>query len=187
MVGTLKPFITLATRRVQPFVLSGMGTTSLVVTLAFRGKVNNSIILYSFRTTRMKKNGFDTRKKNWNSFNDIFGKIMAFFFFTGFIFFFICLFVFWRSAQVHESVDVRHLSKANPKGEKFQSRCPMGLPVWKVTYTLHRVGIKASLVALHEWKRSDLEGRKESSVIILRGVLKVACPCSNLRHTLSSK
>ena len=45
MVGTLKPFIRLATRRVQPFVLSGMGTTSLVVTLAFRGKVNNSIIL----------------------------------------------------------------------------------------------------------------------------------------------
>lgn len=45
MVGTLKPFITLATRRVQPFVLFGMGTTSLVVTLAFRGKVNNSIIL----------------------------------------------------------------------------------------------------------------------------------------------
>ena len=75
---------------------------------------------------------------------------MAFFFFTGFIFFFICLFVFGRSAQVHESVDVRHLSKANPKGEKFQSRCPMGLPVWKVTYTLHRGGIKASLVALHE-------------------------------------
>ena len=45
MVGTLKRSIIRATIKVQPFLLSGMGTTSLVVTLAFRGKVNNSIIL----------------------------------------------------------------------------------------------------------------------------------------------
>lgn len=43
MVGTLKPSIIRATIKVQPFLLSGMGTTSLVVTLAFRGKVNVSI------------------------------------------------------------------------------------------------------------------------------------------------
>ena len=43
MVGTLKRSIIRATIKVQPFLLSGMGTTSLVVTLAFRGKVNVSI------------------------------------------------------------------------------------------------------------------------------------------------
>ena len=43
MVGTLKRSIIPATIKVQPFLLSGMGTTSLVVTLAFRGKVNVSI------------------------------------------------------------------------------------------------------------------------------------------------
>ena len=54
MVGTPKPFIILATIRVQLFLLSGMETTHSVVTLAFRGKVNKGILL--FKTTSVNKN-----------------------------------------------------------------------------------------------------------------------------------
>ena len=84
MVGTLKPFITLATSRVQPFVLSGMGTTSLVVTLAFRGKVNVSIesvtVYFHSHAGQLAKSiftgffcfGLTAEKKTEIVFNDIF-------------------------------------------------------------------------------------------------------------------
>ena len=65
MVGTPKPFIILATIRVQLFLLSGMETTYSVVTLAFRGKVNKGILL--FKTTSVNKNENCRSQSNHNN------------------------------------------------------------------------------------------------------------------------
>ena len=65
MVGTPKPFIILATIRVQLFLLSGMETTYSVVTLAFRGKVNKRILL--FKTTSVNKNENCRSQSNHNN------------------------------------------------------------------------------------------------------------------------
>ena len=65
MVGTPKPFIILATIRVQLFLLSGMETTYSVVTLALRGKVNKGILL--FKTTSVNKNENCRSQSNHNN------------------------------------------------------------------------------------------------------------------------